>query len=185
MFVNRFQEFKRFLSLYKIEEHIYHRACNNFEHLFLKSNEKIELKDKQSKDFFLIASGKIKANYEKDYKLNEYENNFTKKRNKKKIQLLNEEIYMERIISSGEYFGENIKYKGYILRSFEVIDDLNLIFLTESIFGKIFSFNMNKFDKQKRTFILKNISTLCEMSFSRYEVFLKQLDTMVNLLDFI
>ena len=181
MCLNRYTEFKGFLSMYKIEEHIFHRACNNFLYMFLETNEKFSLQENENKDFYLILSGKLKAFYERDSHADadEYENSFAKRRRELDILPIQEDNFMERVISVGDYFGEKIKYKGYILRSVEAIEDVNLIYLTEEIFDKVFSAHMIRFEKQIRNALLKNIGPLCELGNKRYQNFLNSIDTMV------
>jgi hypothetical protein len=181
MNISRFPEFKRFLSIYKVDEYIFHRACNNFEYLLLKESESLNIKEKENKDFFIILNGKIRAYYERDLRqMSDFENNFIKKRILIKVNTIEKENKIEMNLNSGDFFGEKIKYKGFSLKSIEAIgDNVDLIYLNENIYEKIFSFSISKFEKQKRNFILKNISPLCDLSNRRFENFLRNTDTIV------
>ena len=180
MILNKFPELKRFLSIYKVEEHIFHLACNNFIYKKLKYNEVLNFEEEEKKDFFIIVGGKVKAYYQKDFHPNEYDNYFTLQRNQKKENIqIEEEIEMEKILDPGNFFSERIKYKGYILKKIEPIEDSDLIFIEEDIFKKIFGYNFSKFEKILRSFILKTIYFLGEIPHNRYENFLNHIDTLV------
>lgn len=180
MIINRFIEVKRFFNLHKIEEHIFHLACNNFNHIHLKKMELINLQENSKKDFFILIRGKLKGYYEKE-NLENYENYFTKKRKKNKIEneINNSNQTWERILTLGEYFTESIKYQGYIIKRIESIEDADLVYLDEQTFSKIFSSYLIKFEKNKRNFLLRTIPVLSEISRKKFETFLKQIDTMV------
>jgi hypothetical protein len=209
MIIDRYKDFKKFLNLYKIDEHIFHISCNSFLHTKLTINDqKMQDSNLNSiffKNFYLIINGKLKAYYEKDQHPNDYENFFLQQRRliKEEKELIkikenknykfdyknnNDEInndnenYYERILSVGDYFCENIKHKGYILKKIEVIDDTDLIYLTKEIFDKTFGPNLNKFEKNKRSFILKTINYLNQLPRNRYEIFLNHVDTIVKLI---
>lgn len=125
----------------------------------------------------------MQAYYEKDNHQNNYENNYTLKRklsNNDDNSPLTEEKFISKVSSIGDFFCEKIKYNGYTLRSISAIGDVDMICLKEEIFQKIFSLNINKFERQKRNFILRNIPNLCEMSSIRNEVFFSRIDTMVT-----
>lgn len=182
--------------MYKFEEHLFHLACNNFCHIKLNPNEIINLKEESTKNFYIIIKGEAQANYEKDLHPNDYANYFTaarrlisdsnSNRNSDTNNDINineicksEEKYMNRILSEGDYFSETLKYKGYITSSIHAIEEVDLIYLNEENFNKIFLLNINKFEKNKRSFILKNIPNLCDIPYIRYETFLSRIDTMV------
>jgi len=176
MILFMYPQLQRFLIFYFVEENNFHWACNNFYYKHISFTDDYFDNDNNINNFNIIIKGKITAKYTK----NSNYHSIINEEKLSKIKFKDDDFEgIEISLDKGDIFCKYLKYKGYTLSSVKIWEDLDLLYIENKTYLKIFDKSITRIEREMREFILKTMKPFRDLPSPRLNYFLDQSVTNV------